>query len=293
VRWLDQIQPSAKRWTAGKRGRAADGGTPAGALVDAMAGCYKSRGLGRERCASSSFHRKASAMTDDPVRSCDILIREATIVDGTGAAAFAGDVAISGERIAAVGRLGSVTGALEVEAAGRTLAPGFIDVHTHDDNALLVDATMAAKVTQGVTTVVTGNCGVSLAPLVLDRPPPPPLDLLGGADGYRFASFAAYTAALDAAPAAVNAALMVGHSTLRVGTLRDLGRAANDKEIEAMRSCSIPRAGPHRPRRCWPWSNAWPVPARCTPPTCATRPTRSRTRWRRASRRRAGPACRW
>jgi N-acyl-D-amino-acid deacylase len=91
------------------------------------------------------------------------------------------------------------------------------------------------KVSQGVTTVIAGNCGVSLAPLTLDGVPPPPLDLLGGRDDYRFARFADYLAAIDAAPPATNIAAMVGHSTLRAGAMDRFDRAATADEVAAMR----------------------------------------------------------
>ncbi len=177
-------------------------------------------------------HATAAAM------SADLLITNAVIVDGTGAPRFSGAVAVEGGRIGHVardGELGQVTARTTLDAGGRALAPGFIDVHTHDDSVLVERGAMTPKVTQGVTTVVTGNCGISLAPLVLDAPPPPPLDLLGGAASYRFARFADYAAVLEAEPAATNAALMVGHSTLRVGALADIGAPATRREIDAMR----------------------------------------------------------
>src|SRR5690606_2307941 len=96
-----------------------------------------------------------------------------------------------------------------VDATGKTVAPGFIDVHTHDDNALLRISDMAMKVSQGVTTVVVGNCGVSLAPLSPKGAPPPPLDLLGDRGEYRFPSFRDYFRALEDQPAATNAACLV------------------------------------------------------------------------------------
>ena len=68
----------------------------------------------------------------------------------------------------------------EIDASGKIVSPGFIDAHTHDDRLMLSAPEMAPKVSQGVTTVVAGNCGVSLAPLVLGmRAAPPPLDLIG------------------------------------------------------------------------------------------------------------------
>ena len=164
----------------------------------------------------------------------DIAFRNATIIDGTGAHRFTGDVAVDGDRIVAVGDLGGMAAAREVDCAGQVLAPGFIDVHTHDDNALLMRDAMAPKITQGVTTVVTGNCGISLAPITLKGPPAPPLDLLGAAGEFRFSSFDAYLRALEADGAPVNAAPMVGHTTLRAATMANLDRPASDAEITVM-----------------------------------------------------------
>jgi N-acyl-D-amino-acid deacylase len=164
---------------------------------------------------------------------CDLLIRNGTVVDGTGRASFRADVAVTASRIAAVGDLDGIAAEHELDASARVVAPGFIDVHTHDDHVLL-DGAMTPKVSQGVATVVAGNCGVSLAPLVFAGEPPAPLRLLGP-DAYRFPSFQAYVDALEARPPAVNAALLVGHSTLRVGTMSDIDRPASSDEIEAMR----------------------------------------------------------
>jgi N-acyl-D-amino-acid deacylase len=164
-----------------------------------------------------------------------LVLRDALIVDGTGAPPVRGDVAVEGGRIAAVGDVGAVPGAREVRLGGLALAPGFIDAHTHDDQALLHRPDMTAKVSQGVTTVVVGNCGVSLAPLVTDRPPAP-LDLIDTGGAYRFARMRDYTAALDAAPPAVNAVPFVGHMSLRVRTMDRLDREATAAERAAMRA---------------------------------------------------------
>lgn len=167
------------------------------------------------------------------VPDADVLLRGGTVVDGTGAPRYTADVAISGGRVAAVGKLSGRTAARVVDLDGLAIAPGFIDVHTHDDRLLLVAPGMAPKVSQGVTTVVVGNCGISLAPLG-GAEAVPPLDLLAADGGERFSSLAGYLAALDSRPAAVNCAALVGHTTLRVVTLRELGRAAEDAEIDAM-----------------------------------------------------------
>ncbi|AKQ59561.1 N-acyl-D-amino-acid deacylase family protein [Bordetella hinzii] len=164
----------------------------------------------------------------------DLLIRGAEIIDGSGAPRFAGDLAVDGERITRLGDLSGHSGRREIDAAGRVLAPGFIDAHTHDDRAMLSDGDMAPKVSQGVTTVIGGNCGISLAP----RPPRvvPPLDLLDS-DGqwFRYARYADYMQALRDQPAATNCAMLLGHITLRVAAVPDLAREARPAEIAAMR----------------------------------------------------------
>ncbi len=109
----------------------------------------------------------------------DWILRGGEVIDGSGRPRRRADVAIAGDRVAAIGSVGRVEGAREVDVSGKIVAPGFIDVHTHDDRALFATPEMAAKASQGVTTVVTGNCGISLAPLLLDEAPPPPLDLIG------------------------------------------------------------------------------------------------------------------
>ena len=168
----------------------------------------------------------------------DLLIRNGTVVDGTRAPRYDADVAVSGDRIAGIGDLAGARSALEIDAAGKIVAPGFIDAHTHDDRLMLSAPEMASKVSQGVTTVVTGNCGISLAPMPSGAPRPvtPPLDLLDDqGEWFRFGTFAAYVATLGAAPAATNAALLVGHTTLRVATMDDVERPARGDEIRRMR----------------------------------------------------------
>ena len=168
----------------------------------------------------------------------DLLIRNATIVDGTGEARYSGDIGIQGDRIARIGDLTSASGKQEIDLAGRVAAPGFIDSHTHDDRMLLSGPDMAPKVSQGVTTVIGGNCGISLAPMPRAIPSPvtPPLNLLDDVGHwFRFRRFSDYLDALRAQPAAVNCAMLVGHTTLRVATMDDLSRPASRAEIAVMR----------------------------------------------------------
>jgi len=164
----------------------------------------------------------------------DWVLRGGEVIDGSGRARRRADVAIAGDRVTSVGGVARSEGAREIDVSGKIVVPGFIDVHTHDDRALFATPDMAAKASQGVTTVVTGNCGISLAPLVLDRGPPPPLDLLGDTADYHYARFADYLAALDQEPAALNAACLVGHSTLRVGAMAALDRPAGEAELACM-----------------------------------------------------------
>ena len=169
----------------------------------------------------------------------DLVIRNATVIDGTGAPRFRADIGIRGDRIEQVGSLEGAKGAAQIDAAGLIAAPGFIDAHTHDDRLMLSAPDMAPKVSQGVTTVVAGNCGVSLAPAPrgMPRPVTPPIDLLDvEGDWFRFRTFADYVAALRDAPAATNCALLVGHSMLRVQTMADLDKPASTAEIAQMRT---------------------------------------------------------
>jgi N-acyl-D-amino-acid deacylase len=167
----------------------------------------------------------------------DLVIRNATVIDGSGAPRYTADIALKDSVIAAIGR-DLLRGVEEIDASGLVAAPGFIDAHTHDDRLMLSGPDMAPKVSQGVTTVVAGNCGISLAPAPRGMPKPvtPPLDLLDN-DGswFRFPTFAAYVEALEASPAATNCALLVGHSSLRVQAVSDLNRAATRAEEAEMR----------------------------------------------------------
>ena len=171
-----------------------------------------------------------------PLEKADTIIRNAQLIDGTGTPAQAGDLAILDNRIAAIGPTLNVTANNEVDAHGQTLAPGFIDAHTHDDRIVLTDPTMACKVSQGVTTVVTGNCGVSIAPVAIDARPPGPLNLICPDPTDFFETFAEYFAVLDTSPPSVNVVAQAGHASLRVGVMDRYDRAATGYEIDKMKS---------------------------------------------------------
>src|SRR5437870_12887678 len=124
----------------------------------------------------------------------ELLIRNGTVIDGTRTPRYRADVAVSGGLIAAIGQL-HATAENEIDATGRIVAPGFIDAHTHDDRLMLSAPDMAPKVSQGVTTVVAGNCGISLAPAPngMRAPVPPPLDIIDDeGTWFRFRTFRDY-----------------------------------------------------------------------------------------------------
>lgn len=166
----------------------------------------------------------------------DLIIRGGTVIDGTRAPRFDADIGIVDGRIVAIGDLSGREARQTLDARGRIVSPGFIDSHTHDDQALLSQPDMTFKVSQGVTTVVTGNCGISIAPLRAGAPMPAPLNLLDAGTQPPFETLRGYLDALRATPAAVNVAALVGHSSLRVNVMPDLEREANADEIAAMRA---------------------------------------------------------
>lgn len=165
----------------------------------------------------------------------DTLIRNAQLVDGSGREPERVDLAIRGDRILAVAPALAVQAATVIEAEGFCLAPGFIDTHTHDDLSLIRDPRLLPKISQGVTSIITGNCGISAAPATLRGRLPDPMNLLGDAPEFRYPTFASWIDAVREAQPAVNVAALVGHTALRNNHLHQLDRAAAADEIAAMR----------------------------------------------------------
>ena len=165
--------------------------------------------------------------------SHDTILRNAQLIDGRGNAPVAGDLAIDGDRIQ---RLGNVEGdgRVEIDASGLAVAPGFIDVHTHDDFAALLYPDMGFKVLGGVTTCVVGNCGMGAAP---HRPAAlmarafHPNQRLPEWEGY-----GGYLDLLGRQPASVNVAALVGHGTLRLEAMSDPRREPTGAEMQHMKS---------------------------------------------------------
>lgn len=182
--------------------------------------------------APETYIMKAIVMTQ-----CDFLIKNARIIDGSGSAELpVADIAIEDGRISCIGQLDSFVASQMVDAQGKVLAPGFIDVHTHDDTNVIRTPQMLPKLSQGVTTVIVGNCGISAAPVQLAGDPPDPMNLLGDAAAFRYPTFAAYVAAVNVATPSVNVAALAGHTALRNNHMDRLDRAATKAEIAAMQA---------------------------------------------------------
>ena len=177
----------------------------------------------------------------------DVSITNARVHDGSGGAAFAGGVAVSGGRIVEVGpEVGRAR--TEVDAEGLALAPGIIDSHTHYDCQLTWDPYAAPSPALGVTTVITGNCGFTIAPCRpehrdlmlrhLESVEGMPLEALRAGTRWDFETFAEYLAMLERLGTVPNVAAHCGHSAIRTWVLRAEAteRAATDAEVEAMRA---------------------------------------------------------
>jgi N-acyl-D-aspartate/D-glutamate deacylase len=177
------------------------------------------------------------------------LLRGATLIDGTGAPARPADVAVEGERIAAIG----APGALPVDARGEVvdldglvLAPGFIDVHTHYDAQVLWDGDLTPSSWHGVTSVVMGNCGFGVAPTrpehrevvvrTLENVEGMAMEALEAGIDWCFESFPEYLRALDVRPKRLNVGAFLGHTPLRLFVVGGDERPATPDEVDAMRA---------------------------------------------------------
>lgn len=164
------------------------------------------------------------------------IIAGALLYDGSGDDAFAADVTIADGLITAVAPARALLPEGAIDARGLALSPGFIDAHTHDDLVVVTAPAMTPKITQGVTTVVVGNCGISAgAGRAHGETLPDPMVLLGSPRDFAYDDFAAYAEAVDAARPATNVIALVGHTALRAHQLDRLDRDGTDGERAAMR----------------------------------------------------------
>ncbi len=162
------------------------------------------------------------------------------MVDGTGGRGRGADVAVEGDRIAAVGGLCEWRGELELDVRGLTVAPGFIDMHSHSDLSLLINGRAESKLRQGVTTEVIGQCGFSPAPCPEGRREA--IRALFGVWGreveWSWGSFGEYLAALRSAGTAVNVAPVAGHSVIRAGVMGQEDRPPTGPEVAEMQAAA-------------------------------------------------------
>lgn len=168
----------------------------------------------------------------------EMIIRNGQVIDGTGAPAFKGDVVIDGGRIELVGDASGIEADDERDAGGMTVCPGFIDIHSHSDFTLIADRNAESGVRQGITTVVTGNCG--------HGPAPAPVKELakGNTIGFNanwgvdfsWSSFGEYLESLFTPGVAINVAPLVPHGTVRLAVMGYDARNAKKSEIASMKS---------------------------------------------------------
>ncbi|HZP56525.1 MAG TPA: D-aminoacylase [Dehalococcoidia bacterium] len=166
----------------------------------------------------------------------DLVIRGGTVIDGSGAPGRTADVAITGDAIVAIGEVRG-RGEAELDAGGLAVAPGFIDVHAHDDAAVVRDPRVDFKVMQGVTTDVVGNCGAGVAPASDEfrRYYATGMAPILGDSPLPWTTTAEYFAAVDAAHPACNVAAYVPHGVLRFAAMGLERREPSERELERMR----------------------------------------------------------
>jgi N-acyl-D-aspartate/D-glutamate deacylase len=172
----------------------------------------------------------------------DIIIKNGTIVDGTGAPSFQGDIAITGDRIEAIGALNGAQAQKVIDATGRVVCPGVIDVHSHADMSIYrpdQDDLLEPLVRQGITTFIGGNCGMGLAPIG-DKHPDLIQQYLEAFTAFDFTqavqwkSTGEFLDTLDQRGVVMNCAMLSPHGLLRIDAQGFEGRPANDDEIAAM-----------------------------------------------------------
>jgi N-acyl-D-amino-acid deacylase len=141
----------------------------------------------------------------------DIVIKNGRIVDGTGNPWFEGDIGILGDRIKEIGRIPSERGKTVIDASGKIVTPGFIDIHSHGERQILIDRTAHNLITQGATTIIGGNCGGS------------PLDM------------EEFFIQFESKGAALNIGVLIGHNTIRRKIMGNVGRVPTEKELDQMK----------------------------------------------------------
>ena len=151
------------------------------------------------------------SFTDLPGDSVDIIIRNGKVLDGTGNSWYYGDVAIKDGRIVKIGKLNKLIATREIDAAGMFVSPGFIDVHTHIEGDEIINPAASNFIYDGVTSVVTGNCGSSVV------------------------DFTRYFSMLDSLKLSINVASLIGHNNIRKAAMGTANRAPTNEELTKMK----------------------------------------------------------
>ncbi|NMB24460.1 MAG: D-aminoacylase [Firmicutes bacterium] len=166
----------------------------------------------------------------------DLIIEKGLVIDGTGAPALAADIGIKEDMIEAVEDLAGAKAARRLNASGMIVAPGFIDIHTHSELELMADGRALSMLYQGVTTNVTGNCGMSVAPISDQSRVPVQFAMATDSYGIEWSwhSFKEWLDALRSRPISINVVPLVGHGTIRATAMGFDDRHPSDLEMKTM-----------------------------------------------------------
>jgi N-acyl-D-aspartate/D-glutamate deacylase len=178
----------------------------------------------------------------------DLILRNGLVVDGSGVGAFHGDVGIADGQIVGVGTIDD-RAQKEVDLDGRVVAPGFVDLHTHYDAQVFWDPMLSPSPSHGVTTVISGNCGLTLAPMkpqnrdftvgLLANVEGIPSEAIAAGVDFQWETFGDLLARLEATPLAVNLGLMVGHSAIRRHVMGEAASSEKASEPQLAEMCEL------------------------------------------------------
>lgn len=190
---------------------------------------FRAEAQSARRMRGGDGRRKAGT-----IRMFDLLIKSGSVIDGSGAQPVVMDVGLNGDTITAMGDLAQAESRDTIDASGMAVCPGFIDAHSHSDAYLLIEPGAPSKIFQGITTEVIGNCGASAAPLVGDYHMPS--DWRDKEYPGKWSSVSEYRQLLEQCRPALNAVLLIGHNTLRVGVAGYENRTLTEDELRRMKA---------------------------------------------------------
>ncbi|MDD3487699.1 MAG: D-aminoacylase [Candidatus Moranbacteria bacterium] len=169
----------------------------------------------------------------------DIIIRNGTVIDGTGKPGYEASVGINKNKIAKIGRLAWSRGKIEIDAQGKVITPGFIDIHNHSDNhwQLFLEPNLPSLIFQGITTIIGGNCGASIVPLTAGKVIESVQKWVDMSQvNVNWLSMNDFREEMERRKFGVNFATLVGHGTLRRGIMGDEMRKLTDQELDLFRN---------------------------------------------------------